>query len=78
MDESFGLASISRQAMQGGELSVRVREAVNAVLSAEMERAVRLISENRQTLDRMVQVLLVKNHLTGEEIDRVFRGEENP
>ena len=52
-----------------------MRGAVNGILTEQMEQAVRLLTENRDTLDRMVSVLLVKNHLTGEEIDRVFRGE---
>lgn len=75
MDGQFGLAAISSQAMRSGELSMRVREAVNAILAEQMEEAVRLLTENRAALDRMVGVLLVKNHLTGEEIDRVFRGQ---
>lgn len=75
MDSQFGLATISRQALQGSELALQVRGAVNGILTEQMEQAVRLLTENRDTLDRMVSVLLVKNHLTGEEIDRVFRGE---
>ena len=65
--------TIIRQALQGSELALQVRGAVNGILTEQMEQAVRLLTENRDTLDRMVSVLLVKNHLTGEEIDRLIQ-----
>lgn len=72
MDEDFGLAVVASQAYQNGDLSPEVRNAVNKILSCEMNNAIQIISENKNRLDEMVEVLLLKNHLTGDEISEVF------
>ena len=72
MDEKFGLAVIDQQAARDSELSGEVREAVNKILSDEMKKAIKLIEENKQAIDALVEKLLSNNHLTGSEITDIF------
>lgn len=72
MSEDFGLAVIDRQALKEGELSMKVREAVNKILETELKNAVKLIEENRTSVDALVKRLMSENHLTGDEIKAVF------
>ena len=74
MDEEFGLAVVDPQAAQRGELSVRVRAAVNDILRKQLEQTVADISAHRDAIDRLVEVLLCRNHLTGSEIKAIFEG----
>ena len=76
MDEKFGLAVIDAKDARG-ELAREVREAVNGILSAELENAKRLISENRAAIDAMVDRLLSENHLTAEQIRAIFEAHAN-
>ena len=69
MDEEFGLAVMSEKDFN--EKSVRDR--INDILRAELEKAVTLIESNRDVLDRIVNELLLKNHLTREEIEILAR-----
>ena len=72
MDDGLGLAVISPSEMNG-ELSTEVRRAVNKILSAEMAKAVKLISENRRAIDALVERLITDNHLSGTEIDDLLK-----
>ena len=71
MDESFGLAVIGPTEVGTPE----VREAINRILKSEMEKAIASIAENRPRIDAIVEVLINKNSLTGEEIDSIFSAE---
>ncbi len=73
MDPELGPAVITSQELSSGEIAARVRESVNAILSAEMENAVKLISENRDKIDGLVAELLVKNHLAEKQIEAVLK-----
>lgn len=75
MDEKFGLAVIDPQAAQMGELSAQVREAVNKILADEMHNAIALIEQNRALIDSLVERLLSENHLPGDEIEKIFKGQ---
>ena len=72
MDNSFGLAVIDSQAARMGELSSDVRSAVNAILAEQMSKAIELITKGRPAIDRLVEELMTKNHLTGDEIDKLL------
>ena len=72
MDNSFGLAVIDSQAARMGELSSDVRSAVNAILAEQMSKATELITKGRPAIDRLVEELMIKNHLTGDEIDKLL------
>lgn len=70
MDKDFGLAVID----PNGGMAERVHAAVNAILEEQMQQAVALITENKHKIDALVNVLMVKNHMTGDEIDAVLKG----
>lgn len=68
MDAHFGLAVIDPQDANTPE----IRQAVNKILAAQMEKAIALITENRAKMDALVKALTDNNSLTGEEIDAVL------
>ncbi|MCM1364993.1 MAG: AAA family ATPase [Faecalibacterium sp.] len=72
MDSQFGLAVISPEELQNGEIALEVRKAVNEILSEEMQNAISSIESNRECFDTLVDALLQKNHITGEEIDKLL------
>lgn len=74
MDDEFGLAVCNSSAFSDGTLSREVRTAVNRILKDQMAQAIQMIYENRDKLDSLVEVLLNKNHLNGEEIQAAING----
>ncbi len=72
MDEEFGLAVIDQPSSRSGAIDSKVREAVNKILADEMHNAIKLIEENRRSIDALVERLMSENHLTGDEIKAVF------
>ena len=77
MDENFGLAVIDQNSARTGELSLKVREAVNKMLAEEMQNAVKLIEENKSAIDALVEHLLQENHLSGDAINDIFEQSMN-
>ena len=71
MDPSFGMAVTDPNVAMNDENS-GLRKAVNALLSEELENAKRIISENRDAMDALVDELIKKDHLTGDEIDALL------
>lgn len=72
MDEEFGLAVVTKDAAANGAMSIAVREAVNRILQEQMEETVKIIAQNKDKIDALVKVLMVKNHLNGREIEGVL------
>ena len=68
MDEDFGLAVIE----PSGAGSAEVREAVNKILKAELENAIRSLRDHRGAVDALVSALLKENRLTGKQIDDIL------
>jgi ATP-dependent Zn protease len=56
----------------GGVMSVEVRAAVNRILSEQMALAVQLIAKHKDQMDALVDELMSKNHLTGEQIEQAL------
>ena len=73
MDEEFGLAVVDPRAAVG-ELAVEIRAAVNRILKEQMDETLRLIRENKETMDALVMELMHKNHLNEHEIARILSG----
>ena len=69
MDSEQGLASITTQELATGEVALKIRDSVNGILEREMENAIRLIVDNREKIDKLVDELIKKNHLAEKEID---------
>ena len=66
----MGLAAMDARDIDAKQL----RDELNAVLSGEMERAIRQISGERELMEKLVGALLDKNRLTGKEIDELLSG----
>lgn len=73
MDDDFGLAVIDPRCANSGELSYKINTGVNKILSLELEKAVGIISDNRKAIDALVEELFSKNHLSGKEIEEIFK-----
>ena len=71
MDDEFGLAVVYDSATNGA-MSVEVRTSVNRILKEQMNEAVRLVSENKDKIDSLVEELMSKNHLNNAEINEVL------
>jgi ATP-dependent Zn protease len=71
MDDTFGLAVVNPETANDA-LSGEVRARVNAILDDELKKTVRMIEKNRAAIDALVQELLTKNHLNGEQITRLL------
>ncbi len=71
MDDEFGLAVV-----HGAQMSDEVRASVNRILREQMNEAIRLISENKDKIDSLVEELMVKNHLNGTEIENAITKNE--
>lgn len=72
MDRDVGLAVISENELSTGVMAQQVRTAVNNILYKELDVAREILSDNRIAVEKIVEELLHKNHLSSNEIDRVF------
>jgi len=68
MDDEFGLGAID----PNGPMAEKVHKAVNDILDEQLARAIQLIKENQPKFDALVKELMVKNHMTGDEIKAVL------
>ena len=73
MDEEFGLAVVNPHSAVG-ELAGEIRTAVNRILKEQMEETVRLVRENKETIDALVTELMYKNHLNEHELAHILSG----
>ena len=73
MDGEFGLSVIGDRGVSG-DLSEKIRIAVNKILDQQMELAIKLVQENKDRIDALVAQLMLKNHLTGKEIASALEG----
>ena len=72
MDNHFGLAVMNQQQALQSEM---VQRRVNEILSEEFNKTVETIQANRAKIDRLVDELMKKNKLTGEEMEDLLREE---
>ena len=72
MDDEFGLAVVHGAVAANGTMSVEVRAAINRILKDQMNEAVKLVSENKDKIDSLVDELMSKNHLNGAEIEQAI------
>ncbi len=72
MDGETGLSYVSLKEAAGSPYYGVLRERVNGILRNELENAVREISENKSAVNALVEVLLERNHMRGEEIDEIL------
>lgn len=73
MDEELGLSVVDER-LAGDAYIGEIRTKVNQILSEQLQFAVSAIEEHSAVLDRMVDELMVKNHLKESEINAIFSG----
>ncbi len=66
MIEEIGLAYVQNRELDS------VRSKVNEILAAELKNTVEVIERQRTAVDKIVEALMEKNHLKGNEIDEIF------
>lgn len=76
MDEEFGLATVNGATAANGTMSVEVRTSVNRILKEQMNEAVKIISQNKNKIDALVNALMAKNQLNSAEIEQVIASAE--
>ncbi len=86
MSDKFGLMGLATQENMyldgrtvmncGDETATEVDHEVMKLLKASYEQALALLSEHRQTLDRIAEFLIRKETITGEEFMKIFRESE--
>lgn len=72
MDENFGLATVNTSQGQDDTISSEIRRHINRILNEEYGKTKKIIEENRNIIDSLVEELLEKNHISGEEITNLF------
>ena len=72
MDEEFGLAVFDVQSADGA-FGQELRGRIRSILAEQFERAKQFLTEHRQQLEKLAQALLEKNHLKGEEVEKIVR-----
>jgi cell division protease FtsH len=74
--EVFLGRDISSSDIHSGKTSEIVDEEVKNIIDGAKEKAVTLIKENIGTLNKIVDYLLERENLTGQDIDKIIRGEQ--
>ena len=60
-------------AAASGSMSAEIRTFVNRILKEQMSEAVRLVSQNKEKIDALVDKLLAKNHMNRDEIEKILK-----
>jgi len=72
MSDHLGHVSIDERRLYDGPLGREVAAAVDAIVRAQLEKAVEELTAHKEHLDRLVQELMEKNRLTREELERIL------
>jgi cell division protease FtsH len=72
MDEEIGMAVLSQEEATRGPRAGKISERVSQIIKQEMEETVKIITEAKPRIDRMVNALLEKNKLTKEEMEQLL------
>ena len=70
MDPEIGMAAITGR--YSGELELSVNRAVNRILNEQLERAEKMLTVYKLSLDKVSAVLCKKNSLSGADFEKVF------
>ena len=75
-EEIFLGRDISRDVRHSGKISELVDEEVKNIIDTAKSRASKIIKENMNILNKVVDYLLERENLSGEDIDKIIKGEE--
>lgn len=74
MDPEFGLG-VADFFDESGALGTEIRSRVNKILAAEESNAEQCIRDNLAKVDKLVEALMDKGHLKGNEIEEILRAD---
>lgn len=77
-EEIFLGKEITRHQNYSEQTAILIDEEVKKIVLSCMERAEKILRDNIDTLHRLANALLERETLTGEEIDKIIKGEELP
>ncbi|MCS7230152.1 MAG: ATP-dependent zinc metalloprotease FtsH [Candidatus Kryptonium sp.] len=77
-EEIFLGREITRHQNYSEQTAILIDEEVKRIVTSCMERAEKILLENIDALHRLANALLERETLTGDEIDKVIKGEELP
>ena len=76
MDESFGILSVTDvfkyAEAKTGQTYERINEAAGRILKAEMDNTIKVLQENREHLDAVVDALIAKERLTTADLQAIL------
>jgi len=75
-EEVFLGRDISRDARHSGKTSELIDEEVKNIIYSSKSRASKIIKDNMSILNKIVSYLLERENLSGEDIDKIIKGEE--
>jgi cell division protease FtsH len=75
-EEVFLGRDISRDARHSGKTSELIDEEVKKIIYSSKSRASKIIKDNMSILNKIVSYLLERENLSGEDIDKIIKGEE--
>ncbi len=72
MTEDLGQVALDGHQLSDGPLAIKVTEVAGRIVSSQMQTAIKILTENREHLDRLVEALLEKNSLTREDLEDIL------
>ena len=60
------------------EVAAKIDVEIRRIVDGSYDHATRLLTEHRETMDRIVNVLLEKETISGEELDRIINNQPEP
>ncbi|MBR4636500.1 MAG: AAA family ATPase, partial [Clostridia bacterium] len=72
MDKKHGLASVPIQTYLQNGMPDNILAAVNEILARELQEAIDIINEGKPYIDKLVDHLLAKDHISGAELNSLF------
>ena len=75
MDDDLGMVYIDKETASNGEMAMLIHRKVSGILKEQLAQTVDLLTAERPRMERLVNLLLEKNSLTGEEIDAALKKE---
>ncbi|MDR1474304.1 MAG: ATP-dependent zinc metalloprotease FtsH [Endomicrobium sp.] len=77
-EEIFLGRDISREVRHSGKTSELIDEEIKKLIDEAKNEATRLIEDNSTKLDKLVNYLLDRETLSGEEVNKIMKGEDLP
>lgn len=72
MDDVLGLGCVDLQNISSSAYYTDIRKRVNDILTYEFMKAREAVEKNRAAVDKLVETLMLKNHMKGPEIDGIL------